>query len=275
MNKRIFGLIFIVIFVLGAVIVVSATNQPTPKVAGIKTHEKTVHTSNDKDSASDAKIASETSYFTSDLVDCLAPDGKTSKSSKADCDNLLSFWRNHPAAPNAGSNGSSSNSSSSNVVAVAIVEASTVTPTPTPIPSVTPTVTPTPTPIPSVTPTATPTPTVIPTATPTPTILPKMEIKSVKKAECDSSSCAGWLTTLIVSGKNFTADSRVVLSHQGVIVSSNYVGGNFSTKIITDFYYIPDHMTFDVTVTDPKRASVTLHNGFSADHDSDDHGHDR
>lgn len=286
MNIRKAGIAFIILFILGTILVISANNQKPPQVAGSKTtDEKSTQTGSKKTTAEVSETRTDTTNaFTEHMIDCLAPDGKTSKAPKADCDNLLTFWKNHPAAPvpsNTSTTSTVPTASSNTVLATAIIESVTSsatgsgTPTPTPAVTVTPTATPTPTP----TPTPTVTPSVKPTVTPTPKPdkTPKMEIHTIKKGRCDSSSCRGWLTTLIVTGKNFTRDSRVVLSHHQKIESSQYVGGNGSTTIITDFYHLPNDTTFDVTITDPHRKSVTREDGFSTDHDSDsdDHGDDR
>ncbi len=121
----------------------------------------------------------------------------------------------------------------------------TLTPTPTQIP--TPTVTPTPTPQSTATPTPTQTPT--PTATPTPT--PSVGITSVTVRFCsENSSCNGWLTIVDVNGYGFATDSRVTLKISGVesYYSGSYTGGNGSTRILTDFYFLPHCTYFDVKV---------------------------
>lgn len=66
------------------------------------------------------------------LVDCVGPDGKTAKSTKAECDRLWDYWNDNPppAAPHVDLGGTSTSA----------------TPKPTPIMSSTPTPTPTPTP---------------------------------------------------------------------------------------------------------------------------------
>lgn len=218
---------------------------------------------NPQEGTSDTDVLSEDTQETGDLtlgsvlptlITCFGPDGKTARSTRKDCDNLLTFWKNHPPAANAGNsnNNSGSNSSSSNT-------------TPTPTPTVT--ATPTPTPTPTVDPT--------PTLSPTPIPLPNPTITSVVIAPCTSSSCAH-ITTVIVTGTNFTPGARVELikKSNGSIYNENttlknnpdakYVGGNGSTQIITDFYNLPRCYTYAVRVyfPDPDKRTVTKEDAF-------------
>src|SRR3989344_3971527 len=124
------------------------------------------------------------------------------------------------------------------------------TPSPTPTQSPTPTSTPTATPTP--TPTASPTPTPTPTSTPTPTPTPTLAITNVTVRECSvGSSCYGWLTNVLVQGYGFAFNSRVTLqqhSASGTVYSGIYMGGNGSTYISTDFYYLPHCYNYSVHV---------------------------
>lgn len=84
------------------------------------------------------------------LIECVGPDGKIARASKADCDNLWAFWNAHPPAPNSsGSNSSSSenNSSSNNSNNSNNSNSTNPTPTPTPTVTVSPSVEPSPTPV--------------------------------------------------------------------------------------------------------------------------------
>jgi hypothetical protein len=144
------------------------------------------------------------------------------------------------------------------------------TPTPTHKPSqtlkATPTMTPKPTPtavVPSITPSLTPTmtPTVTPTATPTPT--PVNGITEVKVHECTAtSSCYGWLTDIEVNGYGFAADSRVKLKEliqSSPVFYGQYVGGNGTTSILTDFTQLPHCQHFDVIVYGSTGTYTAMH----------------
>jgi hypothetical protein len=107
--------------------------------------------------------------------------------------------------------------------------------------------------LPTPTPTRTPTPTntPIPTRTPTPTpITNPLTITSAITHYCTEGSSCPYLTNLEVNGTGFAPDSRVSLKRIGTesIYYGRYVGGNGSTKILTDFYYLSNCAQFSVTV---------------------------
>lgn len=93
------------------------------------------------------------------------------------------------------------------------------------------------------------TPTPTPSPSPTPTPAPEVKIDDVLVNFCTTgSSCDGFLTNVEVNGENFAADSRVKLTNGGTEYTGNYMGGDGSTKIITDFLYLPHCTTFDAVV---------------------------
>lgn len=177
-------------------------------------------------------------YSLASLIPCTGPDGKNFKTTKTDCDAINAFWNSHkPSTPsnsnsnNSGNNNSNNNSSNSNNNSN---NNSNPAPTATAIP--------------------TPTPTAIPT--PTPVVA---TISSASIIPCTSTSCE-WYTTVIVNGSNFDQTTRVTVSDgihtYGETTSSNYspkdaqlVGGNGTTKIITDFYNLPTCTTYDVVLS--------------------------
>jgi len=61
-------------------------------------------------------------------------------------------------------------------------------------------------------------------------------ITSVTVMPCGSSSCHG-ITTIKVSGTGFTASTRLELIGSGVVGS--YMGGDYSTYLLTDFVNLP------------------------------------
>jgi len=160
-------------------------------------------------------------YSLATLIGCIGPDGKNFKATQKDCDAIHSFWsKNKPTSPsnNSGSNNSGSSNHNSN------------------------------------NPNSSNKNSAAPVATPTP---PVASIASISVVPCTSSSCQ-WYTTVIVNGSNFTQDMRVELNDGTRTYSENttfnypkdaqIVGGNGSTQIITDFYYLPTCQTYSVKV---------------------------
>lgn len=170
-------------------------------------------------------------------IACVGPDGKTSYAPKADCDAVIAFWKNHRPSNPSSNTPSNSNTGSSNNGSSSNTQSSN--------PSV--------------------------TVTPTPTEATNpISIISVVPALCTSSSCKGWLTTLIVTGKNFSSTSRVSLIAKGITYSeaakdAQYTGGDGKTEIITDFYNLPSCTAYDVQVDDSQNPlGSTLVAGFSS-----------
>lgn len=88
-------------------------------------------------------------------------------------------------------------------------------------------------------------------------------INSVVIPNCSSSSCTGWLTTIIVNGVDLPTGSRMEVVSSGNVKSGQYVGGTDGTKIITDFYNLPGCKTYDVRVFYPDGRSITKYATFS------------
>lgn len=65
------------------------------------------------------------------LIECVGPDGKTSKATQADCDNLNKFWREHPPAPNGPYSTGNSNSSNTSSTTPSSTSTPAANPTPT------------------------------------------------------------------------------------------------------------------------------------------------
>lgn len=101
---------------------------------------------------------------------------------------------------------------------------------------------------PHATSTPSPKPTFKPSASPSAT--PRVvKISSVVVHGCSNgSSCYSYLTGVEVNGGNFATDSRTKLISGSNIFTGTYMGGDGSTKIITDFIYLPHCTTFDVLV---------------------------
>ncbi|HVZ12375.1 MAG TPA: hypothetical protein VG965_05075 [Patescibacteria group bacterium] len=72
---------------------------------------------------------------------------------------------------------------------------------------------------------------------------PKPTVTAVIVHPCTSSSC-NFITNIEVDGSGFTQNTRVELVPS---IGGNYVGGDFSTKILTDFYNLKKG-TYDVHI---------------------------
>lgn len=163
--------------------------------------------------------------FVAQLVPCIGSGEKPASSTQKNCDNIWNFWN------------AKANPSGISVAYLTHHSEPTITPTPTIE------ITPTPTTEVSPTPTPTPTPTQAPEQT-----LPR--ITNVEVLDCTSPSCGG-ISTLVITGTNFTPDTvvRLVETDFGTfygenstyvdVVNAVRVGGNGSTTIITDFYNLP------------------------------------
>lgn len=171
------------------------------------------------------------------IILCTGPDKVKFKARKLDCDNLNAYWAAHlpPPAQHHDNGSSNSGSSSSNNAG----SGSSNNPAPSP------------------------------TASPTPIVSNDPTITSVTVLPCSSSSCSGFLTTVVVTGTNFTANARVAISSDGKTYSeqtamnfspkdATYSGGDGDTKIITDFYNLPKGKTYDVTVYFPAPQTRTV-----------------
>lgn len=231
-NKRLLFIFFFALLVAGSIFVGSSqfNKENNEEILGTDTKETKVI---EKDTPSETPVilntATEDSTLIAQQISCIGPDGKAASASQADCDNLWNFWNSQPkhtgnsASP---SNNSSSNNSSSN--------SSTPTPTPTTQPTSEVTATPTLT--------ITPTPTEASEEEP---ILPI--ITDVNILDCTSPSCGG-ISTLVINGTDFTADTVVYLFDINAVDFTFFgedtgdavrVGGDGVTKIITDFYNLP------------------------------------
>ncbi len=77
----------------------------------------------------------------------------------------------------------------------------------------------------------------------------------------DGSSCSG-LVTIEVNGTNFTPEARVKMSNYGNEFTGNYVGGDGSTQILTDFIGLVNCQPYTAIVYFPSPDTRTVSSSF-------------